>query len=557
MFVCLSKFIKISLIQQGSGISCIKANTIYIFMKNSFFALLGCSVLALLAGKSLHAQPGTPDLSFGNNGMVVTDFGTQNEFNEGYTVLVQPDGKIIVGGYVNANGSDNIAAIRYNANGTLDTAFGTGGVAMNDFNGGADYGLEVLLQSDGKIVVVGYAFLGSGNTDLAVVRFLANGDVDTSFGTQGKVSTDITGYNDYAFAAALQADGKIVAAGAAQTAGAGDICVVRYNTDGTPDQTFDGDGIMCADMAGDYDVAFSVAVQPDGKIVTAGYSKTGPSYDFSLARFNTNGSFDTNFGNGGVVTTPVGPSEDICIAMALQPDGKIVLAGYVWDVNITDTDYGVVRYNTNGTLDNTFGTNGIATGPISNGYDYLRSVEIQPDGKIVAAGQTGTAGFTDLCLLRFTAAGTLDPTFNGTGIIIDDVNGEQDYAEGLVVQPDGKIVIVGGTVVPPDVDMVVARYLGDLEIGVVDFAAWNQMVFICPNPVSESSVLQYTLASPEEVSVRVYDAQGKLVSVLIDNQLQQAGDYRQPLHLSPDLPTGMYLVELASAAGSVSVRIVK
>jgi uncharacterized delta-60 repeat protein len=526
-------------------------------MSKRLLALLTGSACSFFAATELCAQAGAPDLTFGTTGMVITDFGTFNEFNEGLSALIQPDGKILVGGYVNANGSDNIAAIRYNPNGTLDTAFGTGGVAMNDFNSGTDHGQEVLLQPDGRIIVVGYAFFGGGNTDLAVVRFLANGDVDTSFGISGKVSTNISGYNDYAFDAALQSDGKIVAAGAAETGPGGDICVVRYNTDGTLDQSFDSDGIMTADIAGDYDLAYAVAIQPDGKIVTAGYSKTGPSYDFSVARFNTNGSFDNTFGSGGRVTTPVGPHEDIGADMALQSDGKIVLAGHVWNSSLSDSDYGLVRYNTDGSLDNTFGTNGIATGPVSNTYDYLRAVAVQPDGKIVAAGQTSTPGYTDLCVLRFTANGVLDTTFNTTGFIIDDVNGEQDYVAGLALQPDRKIVIVGATVVPQDVDMVIARYLGDLDIGIVDFAAWNQSVFIYPNPVSESTVLQYTLESTEEISIRVYDAQGQLVSVLMDQQTQQAGSYQQPLQLSPALAGGMYFVELASATGTVSVRIIK
>ncbi|HTF06321.1 MAG TPA: T9SS type A sorting domain-containing protein, partial [Bacteroidia bacterium] len=498
----------------------------------------------------------TPDLTFGNTGMVVTDYGF---FNEASSVAIQPDGKILVGGYANVAGSEDFSVIRYNSNGSIDTAFGTGGIATVGFNSSTSHSHEVLLQPDGKIVLAGFAFLGSGNADVAIARFLTNGDLDTSFAVQGKTTTNISGYNDYGFGAALQPDGKILVVGSAEIGVGGDICIVRYNTDGSLDQSFDGDGILNADIGGSYDVAFSIAVQSDGKIVTAGYSAAGNSYDFSVARFNDDGSFDTNFGTGGKTVTPVGPSEDICLDMAIQPDGKIVLVGYMWNATTTDTDYGVVRYNTNGTIDNTFGTNGKATGPISNTYDYLRGVTIQPNGKIVAVGQTSTPGFTDLAVLRLTPAGIPDSTFNGTGIIIADVGGDQDYLMTATLQPDQKIVVVGATLVPAvsDVDVVVARYLGDMEMGVVDFATWNHSVFIYPNPVSENTTLQYTLAAPEEISIKVYDAQGKLVSVLIDHKTQQAGAHQQPLNLSPELAPGIYFVELSSVTGTVSVRIIK
>ena len=519
-------------------------------MKNLHIALL-CGALFLFAGtQKIFAQAGSPDLTFGTNGLVTTDI---NLHDEAYSLALQPDGKILAAGF-NTNSNEDFTVVRYNPNGSLDPSFGTGGIATTDFGSGNDRAYEVLLQPDGKIVLVGYAFGLSGNSDFALARFLSNGTLDTSFGNLGKVTTDLTGNYDYAFAGALQPDGKILASG---PIGVGDIGIVRYNTDGTLDNTFNSTGILDADLNGGYNCVFTLLVQPDNKIVVSGFGFNNIDYDFSIARFNPDGSFDNTFGTNGQVLTPVGPAEDKGNGMVLQPDGKIIVVGHSWNAATTDTEYGMVRYNSDGSLDLSFGTNGIARGPLSNTYDYLNAVTLQPDGKIVASGQTSTPGFTDLALVRFNTNGTLDTSFNGTGIVARDVFGQEDIGNAVLMQPDGKILMAGSAQISPEVDFVVARYLSDLNLQTVNFTELNGATFIYPNPVSENSVLEYSLTQAEEISIEIFDAQGKLVSTLQKNQLQTEGQHQQQLNLPNNLASGTYFIVLSTAQGKVSVEIVK
>ena len=211
------------------------------------------------------------------------------------------------------------------------------------------------------------------------------GDLDVSFGVDGKVTTDIDGSAGNASGVALQADGKIVTA----ARGTGDFTVVRYNQDGTLDTSFGNGGIASADLGSPFDETFDVAIQSDGKIVAVG--ATG-SIDFGLARFNTDGSLDTTFDEDGKVTTVFG-SLDEAFAVAIQPDGKIVAVGHTDNPSTGTGDFAVARYNSNGSLDTTFGNGGKVTTDFG-GEDRGDGVLIQADGKIVVAGGTGVNSST-------------------------------------------------------------------------------------------------------------------------------------------------------------------
>lgn len=514
------------------------------------------SLLLLFAGNRLSAQAGVLDATFGNAGIVIT---TTPTFNEAYSVAVQPDGKIVAGGYTGNYGSEDFALLRYLPNGTLDPLFGTGGKVSTTISAGTDRGQAVLLQPDGKIILAGYGQSGSA-TVIVVVRYLSNGSLDSTFGTQGEVLTPVGNGLDYGYCAALQPDGKIIVAGYSANGFNGDIALVRYNPNGTLDPSFGTGGIVAADIAGDFDLAFSVLLQPDGKIVTAGYSNDGTKYNFGLVRFNSDGSYDTTFGTGGKVMTSIGPSEDVASSAVLQPDGKIILAGYTWNAGFTDTDMALARYTTNGSLDSGFGTNGIFIGPFNTTYDYLTAVDLQPDGKIVAATQFDGAPNINFAMSRFNTNGTFDTSFNSTGMLITDVGGnENDYPTAIAMQPDGKIISAGAVVInsAQDVDVAIVRYLSGLDVGIVDFPAGATDLLVYPNPVKEDAVLEYTLPEKETLSIELRDMQGKCISVLQPTQQQEAGHHRQVLQLPPSLASGTYLLVLASADGSVEIRLVK
>ncbi|WP_406337528.1 calcium-binding protein [Streptomyces sp. NBC_00649] len=345
-----------------------------------------------------HNADGTLDTSFGGDGTVTTAINNMNpdfQWSEANAVALQPDGKIVTVGS-SWRGYENccwFTVARYNTNGTLDQSFGGGdGRVFTDF-GGPDEAQDVAVQPDGKIVA-----LGTSGGNAALARYNADGTPDTSFGGgDGKVTTDPAPESleegGDARALALQPDGKIIAGGQVGTTRF-DFVLLRYNANGTLDTSFSGDGIERTDF-GDYEAVEGLAVQPDGRIVAAG----GSGGRFALARYNVNGSLDTTFGNAGrVLTSGGGGAQDV----VLQPDGRIVVDGS----NGPGGDFAVLRYNTNGSLDSGFGTGGLVTTDFG-GSDQARGVALQPDGKIVAAGQGGPN--TDFALARYEGGGGTPP----------------------------------------------------------------------------------------------------------------------------------------------------
>lgn len=330
----------------------------------------------------------------------------------------------------------------------LDPTFDTDGKLTTVVNGGNEQAKAMVVQPDGKIVVVGYS--GSTDSDFAVVRYNTDGALDTTFDTDGMVTTPFGTDNDQAKAVAIQTDGKIVVAGWAgnQLTGQLDLAVVRYNTDGSLDATFDGDGKVITVIGGafTFSVGSAMVIQPDGKIVVAGYSGSDPNYDYAVVRYNTNGSLDTTFDSDGKVTTDFNGS-DRAHAVALQPDGKIVVTG-----DNQSGDFGLVRYNANGSLDTTFDGDGKATVSVSAGSDVAYSLAIQADGKIVAAGPAdGNFG-----IARLNSIGSPDTAFDSDGVVTTDFGGF-DWASSVAILPDGKIVAGGYG----NGDFGVARYNND------------------------------------------------------------------------------------------------
>ena len=381
---------------------------------------------------------GSLDTGFDGDGKSTPGGGAS--YDEARGVLCQPDGKTVVVGTSN-NGSsdkDNFALARYRADGTLDSTFGSGGRVVAPLGSYSDFAMATALQPDGKILAAGYAVVGS-YYDFALARFNADGTLDTTFGTGGKVTTSFSAYNDYAYAIALQPDGKIVVAGAAGGS-TSDIALARYNANGSLDSTFDGDGKLTTAIGSGNDCAYALALQPDGKIVVVGYAMITTN-DLALLRYNPNGSLDTSFASGGIVTTSIGNSGDYAFAVALQPDGKILAAGYSWLSG--SYDFTLARYNSQGSLDPSFDGDGLLTTAIGAGNDCCYAVALQADGKILAAGYASNGTNDDVALACYLADGSLDTSFHGDGKLTLAVGPSNDRALGIALAADGKILLAG------------------------------------------------------------------------------------------------------------------
>jgi uncharacterized delta-60 repeat protein len=406
---------------------------------------------------------GALDTSFGTGGRVTTTTGNSAAAS---AVVMQPDGKIIAAGY-GYNGVDyDFAIARFNQNGTLDPSFGTGGKVATDFGGADDFANSILRQPDGKVVVVGQRNFAGNGYDIVLARYTDTGVLDTAFGMGGKVITDFGNGDENMLAAALQVDGKIVVGGGTGDFFFPDFSVVRYNANGMLDTSFGTGGRVTTPVGGGPGAASEVLLQPDDKIVAIGYSGfTGGSFDFAVVRINPNGTLDSSFGTGGQTATDFGNTSNLAFAGALQPDGKVIAVGYTSPTNLVEGATALARYNSDGSLDNSFGTGGKVITDAGDGGDTGNAIALQPNGKFVVAGFTGFGGFlapilnTDFSVLKYNANGILDTSFGGGGRVLTDFSNGLDGATSLALQQDGKVVVGGYSYSGSNQYIAVARYL--------------------------------------------------------------------------------------------------
>ena len=357
------------------------------------------------------------------NGAIITNFGN---LDKGQYVALQPDHKIVVMGITSGLNGDELAIARYNSNGSLDTSF-SGDGKMVVASAMTVNGMRLL--SDGKFLTVGE----SGGYS-AVARYLANGSVDATFDKDGMVTMSTGGgfYN-----VTVQADSKLLVVGADVYP---HLSAVRYNSNGSLDTSFSGDGIFTPSGFAGNAIGISAALQSDGKSVIA-----LQGYGFGIMRLNRDGTGDTSFGNqSGTVNTILGSGyTDAVETVSVLSSGKILAAG------TSNGNFAAVRYNSNGSLDTTFGGDGIVITDLG-GDATINSITVLSDGKFLAAGMSSN---NDVALMRFNTDGTLDTGFNNDGKVTTDLGG-WDEGNSVTVQADGKILVAGFT----DTDFALVRY---------------------------------------------------------------------------------------------------
>lgn len=429
-------------------------------MPRSFLALATASVVALATlafvspaqSADNNSSAGNPDRSFGNGGKVTIGFASLG-VNDDYAraIAVYPDGRFLVAGTARIY-TDEFAVMRFKADGTRDTSFGTNGVVIANNGLFHDRAYALVIQPDGKIVVSGYAF----GDDFFTIRLNPNGSLDSSFGAGGKVTTDFAGNNDQARGVHLQGD-KIVVTGWAST-GADNtgkqFAAVRYLSNGQIDNSFGTNGKVMVPMGTEGDGNGSV-IQPDGKIVMAGRTLNSPGvYGVGLLRLTANGALDNSFGSSGKVLTSFGPNDETLNSVALQPDGKIVAVGNAqWG---TYFDTAALRLNTNGTLDGSFGSGGKLRISLSLDNDAGNSVLVRPDGKIVIAGSYYMGIGDDMYLARLWPSGARDIEFGSDGVSRVQMTLKYDQAFGVAIQGT-KLIAVGRSFNGKDNDWALTR----------------------------------------------------------------------------------------------------
>ncbi len=497
----------------------------------------------IAATNFVKAQDGSLDLSFGISGKVLTTFGSIADY--GRALKLQSDGKIIVSGSID-NSTFNFAVARYKVNGTLDSTFSADGRANADFGLTNDYNTSCAIQSDGKIILAGYTYISGVNYNASLVRFNGDGSLDNSFDSDGKLTTSLEIWEDYIYTIALQADGKILIAGSSSNGIDLDFAIARLNSDGSFDTSFDLDGKLFIDLNGNDDEIFAMVVQPDNKILIAGYSLLVSGYDFAIVRLNSDGSLDNSFDFDGKATTSVGVNADFGRALTLQADGKILLAG---STNNPTADFGVVRYNTNGSLDLTFDVDGKATFDLgSSNVDDARGIVTQTDGKFVIAGSSFDGTDQLYGMIRCNSDGSLDNVFDSDGIVTTDFGFGNNNGYALDIQTDGKIVVAGESYNGFNWDFSLARYNG-ASIGIQEINSTSSLNLF-PNP-SNSSINLSSTKSLNKASIKIIDLTGQVILFQ-----QNASGNNFTFDIS-NFSNGLYFLEVNEEGNFERVKFVK
>jgi uncharacterized delta-60 repeat protein len=481
-------------------------------------------LLLLVLASSSFGQAGSLDVTFDGDGVTTLDIAAVYDY--GQAVAVQPDGRIVMAGYA----YNTLVLARFMPDGFLDMGFGTDGVVT--VPGTSAYAM--VLQPDGRIVVSG-AQNTAGEVDAMIMRFHADGAPDDSFGTNGRVLVGSSVTAEYLEGLALQPDGRIVAVGSK----CGDFpqcefLVARVLTDGTPDPSFDNGGSTTVDMTPDEERGYGIALRPDGRMLITG--QYGPQQGPGLAviALQADGGLDMN----AMPALPYGIGPSWSYTVRVLPSGGFLLAGAVF--NGLQNDFALVRFAADGWPDPTFGNEGVVLTDFGGSTDNSITVVEQPDGKLIQVGTTIDAQFgRSIAIARFNADGTLDPTFDGDGKVVTDLGGD-DMAFDAALQADGKLVITGYTMMQGEEDLMVARYLTGLEVGMEEHGADAPLLIR-----RDGDAVRLSLGAHEDVALSILDTTGR---VCVDRSWNGS-----PVWFIAPAP-GVYLARAQGQAGMRTVR---
>lgn len=394
---------------------------------------------------------GVLDDTFDSDGI-----STKTDVNQDYIInglAIQNDGKIILAGRTQGTLQDFVV-LRYNTNGSLDTTFGTSGEVLTNIVAN-DEANAVAIQTDGKIVVVGTA--NNGNL-IAIVRYNANGSLDTSFGTSGIVQ--ISGNWPSAKSVQIQSDGKIVVSGYENISSINQFITYRLNSDGTLDNSFGTSGKVATPFGSNFAEGYSNVLQSDGKIIVVGQVQKSTESDFAVVRYNSNGTLDTSFNSTGMVDNTSMSDSERGHAVRIQSDGKILVAGYS---NVSGNQFALIRYNSNGSLDTAFGSSGkVSTSVPSSTAASAYSMTVQSNGRILVGGEAILSGYSYFAIARYNTNGSIDTSFGQSGFVVEkiftDPNTTSYGIKAMALQSDGKLVVAGSVYDGNYYRPVVARF---------------------------------------------------------------------------------------------------
>ncbi len=487
------------------------------------------------------AQAGLPDATFDNDGYVVTDFHGSTDF--GYGIAAYPNGDFIIAGDADSSGARFAAFARFNSNGTYDNQLANTGRRTILLGGGNAELWATAIQADGRVIGAG----STGNLENALIfRMNPNGSLDGSFAQSGVFEHQTAGNDvEYLSAVKLQADGRIVATGTTGIGNDRNVIVFRLKTDGVLDSTFGSDGVVIINMGGADDFSTDLAIQQDGKIVLTG----GTGGNILVIRMNTNGSMDNTFDTDGRLTVDRGYDDD-GFNIAVQQDNKIVVSGRNYNGRSAAL---VLRLNADGTPDNNFGQNGVIDTAIGGNAGFY-GIALQPDGKIICGGRTFNGQDDAMLLVRLNSDGTFDNAFAQGGIYTSSFTDDATISD-ITLLADGRLATTGLMQLAGNYSVLTAVFTTGVNVGLLDFNSLQQSILVYPNPVNTQLKLEFDLTEDTELDIQLVDLQGRVAAGLLAGQLFAKGSNAVVLPVSETLANGNYLLVLQSKQGRRAIRM--
>jgi uncharacterized delta-60 repeat protein len=419
------------------------------------------------------------DTTYSDDGVQTNNIGSGNDF--GFASKIQTDGKIVASG-ISFNGQNyDLVVIRYNTNGTLDTSFSNDGILTKDIGSNSFDRSTIAIQNNGKINIAG-TYRNNSAIDFAIIQLNNDGTFDNSFSDDGIQTTDFGGL-DEVLCMAIQNDGKILVAGKSTfLLEYPEVSIARYNTNGTSDASFNGDGLFTTNFEQGSVNANSISIKSDGEIILVGeYDDTISNIDVLVLKLTNNGNLDSTFSEDGIQIIDIAGSTDRAFSCALQTNGKIIITG----TSIVGLSYDIalLRLSSDGSLDTTFSDDGIQTIDISTSNDYGYSVAIQSDGKILVAGNYLGNSNSTIFVLRTNSDGTLDTSFSGDGILAVNPNIGSNFCNSIISQNDEKFLITGTSFSGTNYDITTMRF-NNTTLNFQSFTDANSIA-LYPNPTND------------------------------------------------------------------------
>ena len=459
----------------------------------------------------LHSQSaGDIDTSFGVDGFVITDF--EDSFDWGKKVIIDSNEKIIVGGCAIIDSTVDFVLARYLSDGSLDMEFGIEGKINTDFNNNYDSFSMLVSDVNNKIISV-----GGSNGDFALTRHNMDGSLDIFFGEDGKVTTDFDNEWDCANYVVLDSEQRIIVCGNSNH----DFCIARYHIDGSLDSTFGINGKVTTDINESFDCGNSIAINDCNQIYMCGSTSREDSINFALVKYNNDGSLDTDFGNNGKIITDFYGRNDVAKAIKIDMDGNIIVAG---SSKISDNnDFALAKYNPYGMLVTDFGDNGKVLTDFNDTWDYASEIVIDNENRIIVAGKADTM----YAIARYHNNGDLDESFGINGKVttayINTDRGSEGWT-GIALDSEENIVVAGyytESAIDVTVDFIIARYFSD------NVSIYNPITNISnkiilnqnyPNPFNPSTTIEFSIKNQSDIELTIYNIKGQKIKTLAQNE---------------------------------------